>query len=101
MAEKRLVAERYITSQLDAIFRRSAFETRKKKYDKEALHLKYISAVQDASIITAEEYETLELDEYWQMFTDMVSKIDELFELPIPMDYEIDGDCFKVGRKKD
>ena len=65
---QKVEAERFVVAQLCDIIKEVAFATRAKRKQNVDLYLDYGFAIGATSVITAEEHEKLDFDDYWKVF---------------------------------
>ena len=63
---QKVEAERFVVAQLCDIMKEVAFATRAKRKQNVNLYLDYGFAISATSVITAEEHEKLDFDDYWK-----------------------------------
>ena len=89
---QKIEAERFIVALLCDLLKEMAFSTRAKRKKNIDLYIDYSQAIGLTTIVTGEEHEKLDFDDYWKMFKDIASNMEEYIEMPIPIEVEFHGD---------
>ena len=89
---QKIEAERFIVALLCDLLKEMAFSTRAKRKKNIDLYIDYSQAIGLTTIITGEEHEKLDFDDYWKMFKDIANNMEEYIDMPIPMTVEFNGD---------
>ena len=101
---QKVEAERFVVAQLCDIIKEVAFATRAKRKQISHLYLDYGFAISGTSIITAEEHEKLDFDDYWKVFKEIATNMEKYIDVPFEVEIEFSGDTIddyiKIRRKK-
>jgi hypothetical protein len=101
---QKVEAERFVVAQLCDIIKEVAFATRAKRKQNVDLYLDYGFAIGATSVITAEEHEKLDFDDYWKVFKEIATNMEKYIDVPFEVEIEFSGDTvddyIKIRRKK-
>ena len=78
---QKIEAERFIVALLCDLLKEMAFSTRAKRKKNIDLYIDYSQAIGLTTIVTAKEHEKLDFDDYWKMFKDIASNMEEYIEM--------------------